>query len=497
MNGVLQKPLLLWLGLAIGFAAQAAFRFNSALNHDVAWYIYVARGLIEGKTLYVDFVEVNPPLGIWLLVPVVWLGQAAGIDAVPLLYGLILALTFGVIVLLRRYLRAWPSLGAAGGNFALLLIAFVLLFVPGRNFAQREHLMVLCFVPWLFLRAARAHGFVPSSIESIAAGAAAALGVCFKAHGILAPIAVELALLLVHRQWRAVLATENFSAAAVAALYGAAVYLFAPAFYGEMIELGIRAYMPFYGVGAYWIFVGSLQTALSILLALILLAMGATACRELTVAGAGAAIGVLLSFYVQAKGYSYQILPAQMLACIAAASAFATVCAASPVNSRTAFAATAVMVVVLVMNVYDQTYRHRGAPFEKAMAAYAPQAKSVFIASTNVYSGFPLVLRHDLTWASRYPALWLTPYVATVSRLGEMPADPIAAKALHDTVSDLTTFRPDVVFIDVSKEQTYVPGESFDYLGFWSADPRFAGLWADYEFRGAEADFAVYTRKNP
>lgn len=357
--------------------------------------------------------------------------------------------------------------------------------------------MVLCFVPWLFLRAARAHGFVPSSIESIAAGAAAALGVCFKAHGILAPIAVELALLLVHRQWRAVLATENFSAAAVAALYGAAVYLFAPAFYGEMIELGIRAYMPFYGVGAYWIFVGSLQTALSILLALILLAMGATACRELTVAGAGAAIGVLLSFYVQAKGYSYQILPAQMLACIAAASAFATVCAASPVNSRTAFAATAVMVVVLVMNVYDQTYRHRGAPFEKAMAAYAPQAKSVFIASTNVYSGFPLVLRHDLTWASRYPALWLTPYVATVSRLGEMPADPIAAKALHDTVSDLTTFRPDVVFIDVSKEQTYVPGESFDYLGFWSADPRFAGLWADYEFRGAEADFAVYTRKNP
>ena len=35
-------------------------------DDDIAWLLYVARKWMEGKQLYIDLVEINPPLIIWL-----------------------------------------------------------------------------------------------------------------------------------------------------------------------------------------------------------------------------------------------------------------------------------------------------------------------------------------------------------------------------------------------------------------------------------------------
>ena len=39
---------------------------HSPLKDDIAWLLYVARRWLAGKELYVDVIEVNPPLIIWL-----------------------------------------------------------------------------------------------------------------------------------------------------------------------------------------------------------------------------------------------------------------------------------------------------------------------------------------------------------------------------------------------------------------------------------------------
>ena len=52
---------------------------RSGLNLDVAWYLQVAMQLRDGVPLYLDapgsFIEVNPPLVIWALVPPLWLAE--------------------------------------------------------------------------------------------------------------------------------------------------------------------------------------------------------------------------------------------------------------------------------------------------------------------------------------------------------------------------------------------------------------------------------------
>ena len=138
------------LGLvALLFAAQFFIRFQSSLIHDSAWYLYVAQGLLHGKKLYLDFVEVNPPLGMWLVVPPVWFGERTGFASVACFYCYLFAITVIVLALCWRYaMTETPS------TRALMLVATsaVLLFAPGNNFGQREHFMVLLFLPWAILR---------------------------------------------------------------------------------------------------------------------------------------------------------------------------------------------------------------------------------------------------------------------------------------------------------------------------------------------------------
>jgi hypothetical protein len=485
------------LAIAALFAAQIAIRFASDLNHDTAWYLYVAAGLLDGKELYRDFVEVNPPLAMWLTVPVPWAARLLGFDAVPVFYATFLLLTGLALVAAWRYAGLIPQL-AGGGRLALLVVtAAILLFAPGGNFGQREQLIVLFFLPWLLLRVARVEGAKAGSWERAAVGIVAAAGICMKPHSVLAPLAVEVVLLLRHRHWRLLFAAENLAATGFAAIYVAAVLVLTPAYFTAMVELGVKAYMPFYGGDAGFIIVGSLPciAALVIAVAMIGLADGSKD-RALPLAMLAAALGFLISFFVQNKGYSYQLLPAQTFAALAAAAAFIVIVPAGRIPFAGRLLAAVLAGVVLALNYRPQTYVSQGAGFELLIDKYRPQARSIFIATTNVYKGFPLATERGFVWASRFPAQWLAPYVGSKWQDGPLPGDAIVAYALDAAVGDLAQFRPDIVLVDVSRQQTYVPGAHFDYVKFWSNDPRFAAVWKDYELRGTQDGYEIYTLKD-
>jgi hypothetical protein len=127
---------------------------------------------------------------------------------------------------------------------------------------------------------------------------------------------------------------------------------------------------------------------------------------------------------------------------------------------------------------------------------YRPAGRSVFIATTYVYKGFPLVLKRNIVWASRFPAQWLAPYVASKWQAGPLPDDAIITYALDAAVTDFAQFHPDIVIVDVSNEQIYVPGGHFDFLKFWAMDARFAAIWRGYELRGTDNGYEIYTRKD-
>ncbi|MBA5639013.1 hypothetical protein H3H37_18300, partial [Duganella sp. LX20W] len=49
------------------------------MNHDVAWLLALSGRVLEGARLYVDYPEVNPPLIVWLNLPVAWAAGQTGL----------------------------------------------------------------------------------------------------------------------------------------------------------------------------------------------------------------------------------------------------------------------------------------------------------------------------------------------------------------------------------------------------------------------------------
>ena len=160
---------------------------RAPLKDDIAWLLYVAHRWLAGKELYVDVIEVNPPLIVWIsAIPMAvagWLDVAPQYVAMPAFAAIALVCSWWSACLLRPI----------GGLFASRIPVFaviggVLLIIPAADLGQREHLLVAAFLPYLilFARTLSSNGAPddpkPRVMVSCATGVVAALGCALKPH---------------------------------------------------------------------------------------------------------------------------------------------------------------------------------------------------------------------------------------------------------------------------------------------------------------------------
>ena len=152
---------------------------RSPLKDDIAWLLYVARRWMAGRELYVDVVEVNPPLIVWISAIPIWLASVLGIDAqftaIPFFVAAVLACAWWTASLLRGSGKLFedrlPVFAAIGT---------VLLVVPAGDLGQREHLLVAAILPYLALFARSLDGERTVPRDALIAGVLAGLGCALK-----------------------------------------------------------------------------------------------------------------------------------------------------------------------------------------------------------------------------------------------------------------------------------------------------------------------------
>jgi hypothetical protein len=354
---------------------------------------------------------------------------------------------------------------------------------------------VLLVTPWLFLRWCRVLGRTARPDLAVLAGLVAAAGFWLKPHCLLAPLAIEGVVLVMTRDLRVTFRIENLAAIGFSVLYVAAVWLFADDFFTRMIPLGVEAYLPFYGPERA-VAVG--RVAVPLFLAATVFAGASflsTPFRMLSRMLLAGGLALLVAYLLQA-GFRYQILPALFFLALGAGLVLIDREGAATTRRRIAEAASAAGLLVLLGTIAGiQSPPYRGAVFEPTIAAAAPGARSIFIASTNVSDGFPLVEERGLIWASRFPTQWLAPYAAMHLDGAGAPVDDIARFALAATIDDLLTFQPGIVFINENPLQAYFKGPPLDFLRFWNKDPRFAPFWTHYRKHGVVDGFGAYVRE--
>ena len=201
--------------VAVALAQRATLRTNV----DVAWLLTVGEKVLDGQRLYADILEVNPPASMLIYWPAILMGRALGLPPEPVLDALVGLGAGASLWLARRALDGSGILRGVAGWPLLAMAAAILLILPMHNFAQREHIALICLLPALAVMAARAEtAAVPRWLAALA-GIGAGIAVSIKPHFLLAVLLPELYLVVRARSLRSVLRIETFAAAAVGLAY--------------------------------------------------------------------------------------------------------------------------------------------------------------------------------------------------------------------------------------------------------------------------------------
>lgn len=334
-GGLRLGTLALALGVCL-FALQLLFA-SPRLNHDVAQYLSAGQLLLNGALPYRDIVDTNPPLIIYLSAIPAALAALTGLPlAVCGNVFLALLILLGYALAVETFRRAAPGFDGTGKN--LVGMAWLFLCVLSyRNshtlgLGQRDALIGAFLLPWVALRLARYEEARVKKGLAAGVGLLALLALGMKPMFALPLLMVE-ALLVIRYRRRPLLYEPEIVSAGTAGVIYALHFLIMPgqdSFYSEwlpFVAAGYEAYnVPFDAVMT-TLFEGStlwlgVPPVLIIAICLIVAIWGVRT-RDATLRLAGCiatfALGAVLVYLAQHKGWRYHLLPFDLAAWTCAA----------------------------------------------------------------------------------------------------------------------------------------------------------------------------------
>lgn len=466
---------------------------RTPLKDDIAWLLYVARRWLAGRELYVDVVEVNPPLIVWIsAIPLEiagWLGVNAQYVAMPGFVAAVLGCGWWSASLLRRQ----------GGLFAdrmpvFAMLGSVLLIVPGADLGQREHLLVAAFLPYLILFAGSLDGIRPRIRDAIVAGMLAGLGCALKPRYGAVFAALEcLALMRGMRPWRVL----PMAAAITLVLYAGTVALVCPAYLRRAVPMALALYgatdVPFLdllgknaivlagealAISLWWLRRGTLPER-SLLLTMLIFAVVST-----------------VNCFLDGKDWFYHRLPATIVIVLAllcwAASVFRNRrLAPRGIKLPMAMAGIAVTVfAVMAVQRLEPEVAQAVQPEDSTVVRLEKlirqeHARTYIAFSEWIALGFPVVNNTGVAWASRFDSMWALKGELWRARFDPATSRewPVSRWVAHDFIAGC----PDIAVVDMREGTNYI-----NVLA--ASNPSFARAWSRYRLIAAFDGLAVYRR---
>ncbi len=487
-----------WLPFILGSLVVVGIVQVSILptNSDAAWYLYMAGRILDGARPYRDVVDTNPPLIVFLNIAIVALGRAIGVSAEVVLPAVLLVLSGLSLVLSWRLSRGLPpALRRAG----LITWTLLLLVHPGTMFGQREHLLLILVLPAMFASIADARGERPSRRLAVASGVMAGFGFGLKPFFVPTVIAVEI-YVAVRRGPRVWVRPQALALAAVFLIYGAAMVAWTPQYFDVARELA--PLYPHHGPAGPVLLASSWRLVLVVGAVALAWFVGRRFAPEWGEVFGLLALGVTAAVYLTGKGWNYHWLPACSVAialCMGSGVLLASQLRAGRLR-RYAFVALALVPLAQATHSLcsSATLWHDRQP-EQLVRRHVAEGESLLVLSPWLHRSFPMVNETGVGWGMRHPMLWqIAAFYAdgSWSRGGYHALEamtPPERRFVGEVAADFARSRPALLMIDDTPPRPSLPG--FDYLRYFSADPRFARTLREYERLTCTITFRVYRRR--
>ena len=512
----LERRSVVVVVLAFLLAISLAAEFTSYARPDTGFLLDAAARVLDGARLYVDVVEINPPLIIALNMVAVLSARLLDIPEI-LAYRLgFTAVLIGALFLARWLLRRLFPREIVLRRVFLLLLAFVLFPLARQDFGEREHLVLALLVPYLLLATARRLGRDIARMPALAVGGLAGLAFALKPHFLLLWLAVEGYLRAGRRVPVRGLLPETLAIGALLASYGIALVVLTPQYLGLVRLLAVPysrfLYDPFFHV---------LVTGPGALLAIFaLLAFAALRPHarhpELWQSVALGADVCLVAGAAQQKGLRYHLYPSFALGTLLLGLiAWDTV---RPLRNRVrlmyrwlAVSVLTTTVVVCVQNAAVTMGTGRDADrhqFDELVRLVRTRAagERVYVMSYHLRSAYPLINYSGARSASRFPQLWIlaAEYLDQLKSSeplryhAEREMSPSERYLNQAVLEDLREHSPRLLVVFRHARDLPVNGlRRLDYVGYFARDPQVARILQGYQLLAELGEYLVYERVRP
>ena len=482
----------------------------------------IGRSMLEGSVLYVDRIDVNPPLIFYLYAALAYVAGLFEAD-----FGRSFHLLVGVQVLYSALALYWllrePRPSAALWLVIATWVSFSVLVLAYVDFGQREHLFMLGYVPWLYSRERRYSGGDIHWAPGLVRGAAGTLSALLKPHFLVVAVALELWMLCRTRCWSALRSID----VCVFGL-GVTAYLGHFAFLPMAVQHAyLGRWLPFI-VGHYGAFNCNLVDLLwrgLVPLVAIVAGVGFFAARgvvatwrlrcEISALGTMLGIGI---FLIQHKGWGYHLYPALGFLSLHVSTLLAVLFEQANCNprcehsargllGRAMVAGASVAVITGAALAHGVALRNFSAEVQRVarladvIEGHSLKGDAILFIATGVDPGYPALMRLNRRPGSRYLHAFPIPmlYRDVRTQVHGFPyrmrtQQPPAEEAfLAELGRDVIRYRPALIFVCMRDPCDFCPSgfRVYDYLNVvgWQEE-----YMKDYQLLRTIGRFAVYRR---
>lgn len=487
------------------------------MTGDVDWLLHVTQSLLHDGHYNQDFFETNPPMILYLYMPPVLLSNFLHVNLITCFIAYIFIIALLIISICNILLKKIFPLADNNIRYALLIaISFAFLLLPASEFGQRDYLMAVLSLPYLLIVVMRAANQAINKIPTFILGLLAGIGIAIKPYFLITPFFVELYLILKYKKLFFFLRSETIAIALIIAAYLVTIAIFSPEYLIKTLPLVNSLYLTGLPIPLWKMLFSPPMLSWILLVCCCFAGKSMQPYREFDRIFLLAATGYLLSYIIQRAPWFYHWLPNLIITTLLATKIIAcnyqhsekylSKISTWPHTSRLLQTLIACIVLTaypwysfnlsniheLIQFLSSSSQNNNTITFFKKYAAHG----SVYYFYPFDNPPYPAVDYTSTISSSRFPGLVLLPGLA--KKLASHPDKKTLQEKqwiINAVVEDFYQHPPTLVFVDQMRWQGYYNNQRFDYLAFFSSDPRFARLFTCYAYLADFNGFKVYQNR--
>lgn len=511
--------------LYIVTAVVALRQSNISIHPDTSWLTSCALRLYKGIPLTEGCYDTNPPLSILLYIPSVVLSDISSLEIYYSIYATIFSLIFVCMACTHILIRRMPFLSGEEQLLFMAAYATAVVISPQYDFSQRDHLIVITAIPLFLIQVAITKNIAVPPLVKHFILAFGALMMMVKPHYGLLPTLLIAHRMLTQRRITVIFDSDFLYLAAACVIYALTLHLYFPDFFSLVLPDAVNYYLPYNNTDDVHKFLAPYIVPTILLSILAFLGFKNSNPDKLyfyTACWMGVVSG-MIAFYVQGKGFYYQIIPGKTFFLIATSlTCFSGVrYLLKQKGSHAALAPLACLIIITppLYKAFKFTANYTthdfflNAPLTKFIQAECGNPCSFFMTyphmSLNTQTSFYI----GDSYASRFPAFWFYPVMEFHYGI---PPEVLEKKEYQERLrkdkdrfseyvsKDFAKYKPRILMI--YKDPPESRGLFFDFFAYFSENREFKAYIDNYEksgefvtqrqdyFKGTSLDYAYELR---